>query len=133
MSFSDPIADLLSRIKNAAKAGHEVVAIPHSRMKESVVKIICDEGFLDGYEVIGEGVQKSIVASLKYRGETKEPVFSGIQRVSKPGRRNYIGMRDIKPSRQGMGISILSTSKGIMKDVDAKRYGVGGELLCTIW
>jgi small subunit ribosomal protein S8 len=132
MSFNDSVADLLTRIRNATNAKHEKVAIPYSRLKESIVKIICDEGFFNAVDIIGEGLRKSIVIDLKYKADGK-PVFSSIHRVSKNGRRQYIAAKEIKPSRQGMGVAILSTSSGVMKDVDAKRRGVGGEVLCAIW
>jgi len=132
MSYNDPIADLLTRIRNAAIAGHPKVAIPHSKLKESITKIICDEGFLSGMEVIGSGLGKAIVVDMKYKEDGK-PVFASMHRVSKLGRRQYVPVKKIKPTRQGMGVAILSTSKGIMKDVDAKRQGVGGEVLCAIW
>ena len=132
MAVNDPIADMLVRIRNGANAGFEHVSVPHSRMKESLAKIIFSEGFINGVEVAGEGVRKSIIIKLKYRPNGK-PVFSNLARTSKLGRRFYLGAGDIKPNRQGMGVAILTTSKGIMKDLDAKRQGVGGEVLCTIW
>ena len=132
MAVNDQIADLLTRIRNATKAHHDTAAIPHSRMKEALARAIGAEGFLKGVEVIGEGLRKSIVVTLKYTADG-EPVFTSMKRTSKLGRRCYIGASDIRPSRQGMGVAILSTSKGIMKDTDAKRHGLGGEVICTIW
>ncbi len=132
MSFNDSVADLLTRIRNAANAKHAQVAIPYSRLKESVAKIIADEGFLGSVDVVGSGLGKSIVINVKYK-ENGKPIFSSMHRVSKLGRRKYISSKEIKPSRQGMGVAIISTSRGVMKDVDAKRMGVGGEVLCAIW
>lgn len=132
MSFNDSIADLLTRIRNAAAAKHDKVVIPHSRIKESISRIFNEEGFFNGVEVVGDGLGKSIVVDLKYKADGK-PVFSSLHRVSKNGRRQYIAAKEIKLSRQGMGVAIISTSQGIMKDVDAKRRGVGGEILCEMW
>jgi small subunit ribosomal protein S8 len=132
MALTDPIADLLTRIRNAAHAGHETVSLRHSKLKESVAKILTKEGFVGGVEVVGEGVGKQLVLALKYAGP-KRPVFSALERVSKPGRRVYVSHKEIKPTRQGMGIAILTTPKGVMTDNDAKRQGVGGEIMCTVW
>ena len=132
MAVNDTIADMLIRIRNAANAKFSHVTIPHSKMKESIARIIVSEGFLRGVEVAGEGIRKSIVIELKYT-DSKRPVFTELKRVSRLGRREYWGAREIKPSRQGMGVAILSTPKGVMKDTDARRQGIGGEVLCTIW
>lgn len=132
MAVNDPIADMLVRIRNAANAGFEKVSIPHSIIKESILNIIASEGFIRGVEVVGELPRKSLVVDIKYRPNGK-PVFAALRRTSKLGRRYYLSARDIKASRQGMGVAILTTSKGVMKDVDAKRQGVGGEVICTIW
>ena len=132
MSVNDPIADMLVRIRNAANAGLPTVSIPHSRLKESIARILLSEGFIRTVEAVGEGWRKSIFIDLKYM-EDGIPVFANLKRTSKLGRRFYIGSKDIRPSRQGMGVAILSTSKGVMKDTDAKRQGVGGEVLCTVW
>ncbi|MFA4874941.1 MAG: 30S ribosomal protein S8 [bacterium] len=132
MAANDPIADMLTRIRNAASARHDTVAIPYSKTKEAIARVIAAEGFLKGVEVLGEGIRKSIVVSLKYTSKGG-PTFANLARTSKLGRRVYIGASDIRPSRQGMGVAILTTSKGIMKDTDAKRQGIGGEIICTIW
>ena len=132
MPVNDPIADLLVRIRNAANAKFDTVAMPHSKLREAVARVMLAEGFISGVEVAGEGVCKSLVVALKYT-EGRVPVFNEMKRTSKLGRRVYVGADDIRPSRQGMGVAILSTSKGVMKDTDAKRQGVGGEVLCTIW
>ena len=132
MPVNDPIADLLVRIRNAANAKLDSAAMPHSKLREAVARVMLGEGFLNGVEVAGEGIRKSLVIALKYT-EDRVPVFNELKRTSKLGRRVYVGADDIRPSRQGMGVAILSTSKGVMKDTDAKRQGVGGEVLCTIW
>ncbi|HPW45366.1 MAG TPA: 30S ribosomal protein S8 [bacterium] len=130
--FNDSIADLLTRVRNAANAGHEKVVVPYSKAKESIARIIVSEGFLSGVEVVGTGKEKALAIDLKYRDDGS-PTFSSLQRVSKLGRRVYLKNKEIGASRQGMGVSIISTSKGIMKDVDAKRMGLGGEVICSVW
>jgi small subunit ribosomal protein S8 len=132
MSFNDPIADMLTRIRNGVNAKHEAVSIPYSKLKESVAAIMYKEGFLRSVIVAGEGIQKAVVIGLKYMPDGG-PVFRDMQRVSKLGRRVYLRSKEIKPNRQGVGVAILSTSKGVMKDMDARKQGVGGEVLCTIW
>lgn len=132
MPVNDPIADLLVHIRNAVGAKFDQVVIPYSRLREDVARVILNEGFIRSIEIAGDGIRKRIIIGLKYTDD-KRPVFTEMRRVSKLGRRVYIGTNDIRPSRQGMGVAILSTSKGVMKDTDAKRQGVGGEVLCTIW
>ena len=132
MAVNDPIADMLTRIRNAAHARHDAVSVPHSKIKEAVARVLRTEGFLKGVEVLGEGIRKSIVIALRY-DDLGAPIFKNLSRTSKLGRRFYLGASDIRPSRQGMGTAILTTSKGIMKDTDAKRQGIGGEVLCTVW
>jgi len=132
MSLNDPIADFLTRIRNAAHAGHETVGVRYSKMKESIGRILAREGFIKDVDVIGEGIRKQVVVTLKYVSE-KKPPFCSIDKVSKGGRRVYTTHKEIKPTRQGMGVAILTTPKGIMTDTDAKRQGIGGEILCTIW
>jgi len=132
MPVNDPIADMLTRIRNAVHAKHVNVLVPHSGIKEALARVLAAEGFVREVEVAGEGVRKSIVITLKYM-PSGEPVFRSLERTSKLGRRCYIGASDIRPNRQGVGTAILTTSKGVMKDVDAKRLGLGGEILCTAW
>ena len=132
MSFNDPIADMLTRIRNGVNAKHEEIAIPYSKLKESLAAIMCKEGFVKSVVVVGEGIQKAVVVGLKYMPDGR-PAFNDMQRVSKLGRRVYLRSKEIKPNRQGVGVSILSTSKGVMKDMDARKQGVGGEVLCSIW
>jgi small subunit ribosomal protein S8 len=133
----DPIADMLTRIRNAVMAGHSTVALPSSKLKLEIAKILKDEGFLDGYEVADSdnSVQKVLRLKIKYVGERRErrPVISGIERVSKPGRRIYTKKQDIPWVLSGIGVAILSTPKGVMTGARARQLGVGGEILCKVW
>ncbi len=137
MSVSDPIADMLTRIRNAVMAGHAVTAMPSSRMKADIAKILKNEGFIKSYQVVdGERPgHKVLRIRLKYIGERRErrPVLTGLERVSRPGRRIYTGKRDIPWVLSGMGIAIISTPKGIMTGQDARKQGVGGEVVCKVW
>ena len=131
MSWSDPIADMLTRIRNAYGAGHEVVDMPHSRLKGEVARILKKEGFLTDYAVEG-GAKKSLRLYLKYAGE-HEPVIRGVKRESRPGLRRYVNAADVPRVLGGLGVAILSTSTGVMTDKDARAKHVGGELLCSVW
>jgi small subunit ribosomal protein S8 len=130
--MTDPVADMLTRIRNGLNAKMEQVVVPASILKERIARIMKDEGFLNDVEVMGEGKKKSIVIKLKYTAG-KKSVVSEISKISKLGRRVYLTHNEIRPVKRGRGIAILSTSKGVMKDTDAKKNGVGGELLCQIW
>ena len=132
MSMTDPIADLLTRIRNANKALLPQVTIPHGTFKEEIVRVLKEEGYIKAYSVIGEGIRKSIVVTLKFTSD-KERSIEGIQRISKPGHRIYVGHDDVKPVRGGMGIAILSTPKGVMTDAAAKKQKSGGEHVCNVW
>jgi small subunit ribosomal protein S8 len=137
MSVTDPIADMLTRIRNALLAGHAVVALPSSKMKVAIAGILREEGFIDSFEVAEtEGKQQPVLRmTLKYTGERRErrPVISGLKRVSRPGRRVYTGKTEIPWVRSGIGVAILSTPKGVMTGSRARQLGVGGEVLCQIW
>lgn len=137
MSVNDPIADMLTRIRNAVLAGHSLTAMPHSRVKEEIARILKEEGYLDSYEVVeGERPgQRVLRLKIKYVGERRErrPVLTGLERVSCPGRRVYTKKQDIPWVLSGMGIAILSTPKGIMTGQRARQLGVGGEILCKVW
>jgi small subunit ribosomal protein S8 len=137
MSFNDPVADMLTRIRNAVMAGHAQVAMPSSKLKIEIAKILKDEGFLEGFEVVdGESeVQKVLRIKIKYIGERRQrsPVISGLERVSKPGRRIYTKKTDIPWVLSGIGVAILSTPKGVMTGARARQLGVGGEILCKVW
>ena len=132
MAVNDPIADMLTRVRNAAHARHDNVTIPHSKINEAIARVLAAEGFLRNVDVLGEGIRKTIVVGLRY-DDQGAPIFKNLARTSKLGRRCYLGASDIRPSRQGMGVAILTTSKGVMKDTDAKRQGIGGEVICTVW
>ncbi len=137
MTVMDPIADMLTRIRNAVMAGHSTVALPSSKPKLEIAKILKDEGFLEGFEVAEteNSVQKVLRLKIKYVGERRErrPVISGIERVSKPGRRVYTKKQDIPWVLSGIGVAILSTPKGVMTGARARQLGVGGEILCKVW
>ncbi len=130
--MTDPIADLLTRIRNALHARKERVEVPCSRLKEQVVGVMKSEGFLREYAVAEVGGHKVLRIWLKY-DEVGQPVIIGLRRVSKPGLRVYVGVREIPWVRQGLGISILSTPRGVLVDEEARRQRVGGEVLCAVW
>ncbi|HEY5901945.1 MAG TPA: 30S ribosomal protein S8 [Anaerolineales bacterium] len=137
MTINDPISDMLTRIRNAVLAGHAQVALPNSRIKAEIAKILKDEGFLDGFEVVdGEQPDHRVLRiKIKYIGERRErrPVISGLERVSTPGRRIYTRKTDIPWVLSGIGVAILSTPKGVMTGARARQLGVGGEILCKVW
>ena len=130
--WSDPVADTLTRIRNANAAGHEKVDIPSSRLKVEIARILKEEGFIKGYKVIEDEKQGILRVSLKY-GPGNERVLRGITRTSRPGLRVYTRTRKIPRVLSGMGIAILSTSKGVMTDREARSRAVGGEVLCYVW
>ena len=132
MQITDPIADLLTRIRNANSAKHETVDIPASNMKKAITKILLDEGYIKGFQVIDDSKQGIIRVTLKY-GENKSKVISGIKRVSRPGLRIYAGVEELPKVLKGLGIAIISTSKGIMTDKQARAEKVGGEVLAFVW
>lgn len=137
MTVTDPIADLLTHIRNGQLAGHSVVALPSSKMKVAIAAILEQEGFIGGHQVVPqEGKPQPVLRiTLKYVGERRErrPVISGLRRVSRPGRRVYAGRREIPRVRSGLGVAILSTPKGVMTGARARQLGVGGEVLCQVW
>ena len=132
MQITDSIADLLTRIRNASSAKHETVDIPASNMKKALMQILVDEGYVKSFTVIEDGKQGMIRATLKY-GEGKTPVITGLRRVSKPGLRIYSSVEDMPKVLKGLGIAIVSTSKGVMTDRQARKENVGGEILAFIW
>ncbi|HLE15821.1 MAG TPA: 30S ribosomal protein S8 [Anaerolineales bacterium] len=137
MSVTDPIADMLTRIRNGMMAGHPSVAMPSSNLKASIAKILKEEGFINSYEVADDPSvgYKILRIRLKYVGERRQrrPVITGLERVSRPGRRVYTGKQDIPWVLSGMGVAILSTPKGVMTGQRARQLGVGGEILCKVW
>ena len=132
MQITDPIADMLTRIRNANTAKHETVSVPASKTKAALAKILLDEGYISGYDVIEDGLQGVIKITLKY-GANKTKVISGLKRVSKPGLRVYAGKDELPRVLRGLGIAIISTSKGIMTDKEARKNHVGGEVLAFVW
>ncbi|MBD5142568.1 MAG: 30S ribosomal protein S8 [Oscillospiraceae bacterium] len=132
MQISDTIADLLTRIRNASTAKHATVDIPASNVKKAITEILADEGYIKGFQIVDDGKQGIIRVTLKYT-EDRTPVISGLRRVSKPGLRIYSSCEDMPKVRKGLGIAIVSTSKGIMTDKKARALHVGGELLAYIW
>ena len=134
MSMTDPIADLLTRVRNATRARHQKVAVPWSRLKENIVKILIEEGYLKELKKVkaAQGGGEDLVIQLKFDRENR-PIISGLKRVSSPGRRVYVGAQGLTPVRKGLGIHILSTPKGILVDREAQKANVGGELLCSVW
>ena len=132
MHITDPIADMLTRIRNANSAKHETVDIPASNMKKAIAQILLDEGYIASYKVIEDEKQGVIRVTLKY-GENKSQVITGLRRVSKPGLRIYSNVEDMPKVMKGLGIAIVSTSKGIMTDKEARKANVGGEVLAFVW
>ncbi len=132
MQITDTIADMLTRIRNANSAKHDTVDIPASNMKKSIAQILVDEGYVKGFQVIDDGKQGVIRMTLKY-GENKTPVLTGLRRVSKPGLRIYSNCEDMPKVMKGLGIAIVSTSKGVMTDKKARKENVGGEVLAFVW
>jgi small subunit ribosomal protein S8 len=129
---NDPIGDMLTRLRNASRARHDKTVIPHSKLKVEILRVLKDEGYIGDYTVHERQPQSEISVQMKY-GADRAPAITGIRRVSKPGLRRYTNVREIPQVLNGLGISILSTSKGIMVDSEARRQKVGGELLCTVY
>ncbi len=132
MHITDPIADMLTRIRNASSAKHETVDIPASNMKKQIAQILVDEGYIKSYNVVDDGKQGIIKVFLKY-GPNKTKVIQGMKRVSKPGLRIYVGSDEIPKVMRGLGVAIVSTSKGVMTDKAARKENVGGEVLAFVW
>ena len=132
MQITDPIADMLTRIRNANSAKHETVDVPVSNMKKAIAEILLEEGYIKSYEIIDDGKQGMIHITLKY-GANKEKVISGLKRVSKPGLRVYAGRDELPRVLKGLGIAIVSTSKGVMTDKKARAANMGGEVLAFVW
>ena len=132
MQITDTIADLLTRIRNANTAKHATVDVPASRVKKDITQILVDEGYVKGFQLIEDGKQGVIRITLKY-GDNKSPVITGLRRVSKPGLRIYSSCADMPKVRKGLGIAIVSTSKGVLSDKKARELGVGGEVICYVW
>ncbi len=135
MSMSDPIADMLTRMRNALMRQHPAVSMPHSKTKEAIAKVMQAEGYIEDYKVLPEKPQAVLQVTLKYTGNRRNyrSIITGLERVSKPGRRIYVGKKDIPWVLSGMGVAIMTTSKGIMTGQQARSQGVGGEVVCKVW
>lgn len=132
MTMTDPIADMLTRIRNANVVKHETVDVPASNMKKELARILLEEGFVRGYDVIEDGKQGIIRIQLKY-GQAGERVITGLKRISKPGMRVYAANHEVPKVLNGLGISVISTSKGVLTDKQARKENVGGEVICYVW
>jgi small subunit ribosomal protein S8 len=133
MAANDTIADMLTRIRNSCLARHQTTEVPSTKMTRSIAQVLKSEGFIAEVEETGEGIKKSLVLSLKYKGKTRQPIITALKRVSKPGLRVYTNRKELPRVLGGIGIAIISTSSGIMTDREARRQGLGGEVLCYIW
>mgnify|MGYP000616899547 CR=1 FL=1 len=133
MTMSDPIADMLTRIRNANTAKHDTVDVPASKMKIAIANILVDEGYIAKYDLVEDGAFKTIHITLKYGADKNEKVISGLKRISKPGLRVYANTEDIPKVLGGLGTAIISTNKGVVTDKEARKLGVGGEVLCFVW
>ncbi|BAC07647.1 30S ribosomal protein S8 [Thermosynechococcus vestitus] len=133
MAVNDTIGDMLTRIRNANLARHQTTTIPATRMTRSIAQVLKAEGFIRDFEEQGDGVKRHLVVSLKYRGKQRQPIITALKRVSKPGLRVYANSRELPRVLGGIGIAIISTSNGIMTDREARKQGIGGEVLCYVW
>ncbi len=135
MSMSDPIADMLTRVRNAMMREHKSVSVPSSKIKQAIAEVLKDEGYIDDYQLIPQEPQSVLRLNLKYLGDrrNRRSVITGLKRVSRPGRRVYVTKKDIPWVLSGMGISIMTTSKGVMTGQNARQIGEGGEVLCEVW
>ena len=133
MTMSDPIADMLTRIRNANTAKHDTVDVPASKMKLAIANILLDEGYIEKYDIVEDGVFKTIHITLKYGADKNEKVITGLKRISKPGLRVYAGKEDLPKVLGGLGIAIVSTNKGVITDKEARKQHVGGEVLAFVW
>ena len=133
MSMSVPIADMLTRIRNANTAKHDTVDVPASKVKEAIAKILLDEGYIKSYEILENGIEKTIKITLKYGVDKNQKTIAGIKRISKPGLRVYAGKDELPKVLGGLGIAIISTNKGIVTDKEARAMNVGGEVIAFVW
>jgi small subunit ribosomal protein S8 len=130
--LTDPVSDMLTRLRNANLALHEKVAMPSSHLREEIARILAAEGFISGYQVSAEGSKKQLEVRLKY-GSDRSRVIQGLRRISRPGRRVYVGSGDLPRTKGGLGVVIVSTSQGLLPDREARRRRLGGEILCEVW
>lgn len=131
-AINDPIADMLTRLRNAVAVGHERVSMPSSKLKVTIAQILVDEGYIDRFELSENGYRKSLELVLRY-GERRQPAIEGIKRVSRPGHRVYKGASELPRVQGGLGVAVVSTSQGLMPDREARRRRLGGEILCEVW
>ena len=131
--MTDPIADMITRIRNANTAKHDTVDVPSSKMKLAIAKILLDEGYIKSYELVENGKFNDIRITLKYGASKNEKIISGLQRISKPGLRVYANKEELPKVLGGLGVAIISTNKGVITDKEARKLGVGGEVLCFVW
>ncbi len=132
MAATDTISDMLTRIRNAGLVGHQNTKIPATKMTQNIARVLKEEGFIEDFVEAGEGIKKHLVVSLKYK-KNRKPIIQRLQRISKPGLRVYSNRKELPKVLGGIGIAIISTSKGIMTDREARKQGIGGEVLCHIW
>nr|YP_010904322.1 ribosomal protein S8 [Catenella fusiformis]WCH57573.1 ribosomal protein S8 [Catenella fusiformis] len=130
---NDTISDMLTRIRNANLAKHQIVQVPATKMTRNIIKVLREEGFIYEFEEIGENLRNYLLISLKYKGKKKKPIITALKRISKPGLRVYAHYKELPKVLGGIGIAIISTSKGVMTDKKARHNGLGGEVLCYIW
>jgi len=130
--LTDPVADMLTRIRNANQALHEKVTMPTSKLKEEIARILAAEGYIDGYEVVGTGARRTLSVTLRYAANRKR-VIEGLRRVSSPGRRVYLGAGELPRVLGGLGVAVVSTSQGLLPDREARKRKLGGEILCEVW
>jgi small subunit ribosomal protein S8 len=133
MATHDTISDMLTRIRNSSLVKHQTTDIPATKMTRSIAKVLQGEGFIGEVSESGEGIEKKLVLTLKYKGKNRQPIITALQRVSKPGLRVYSNHQDLPKVLGGIGIAVISTSSGIMTDREARKQGVGGEILCYVW
>jgi small subunit ribosomal protein S8 len=133
MASNDTIADMLTRIRNATMARHQTTEVPSTKMTRSIAKVLQEEGFITEFSEAGEEAKRNLVITLKYKGKNRRPIINSLKRVSKPGLRVYSNRKELPRVLGGIGIAIISTSNGIMTDRDARRHGLGGEVLCYVW
>ena len=133
MTMTDPIADMLTRIRNANTAGHDTVEIQATKMKKAIAQILLDEGYITAYDIVENGTQDVMKITLKYGADKKEKVISGIKKISKPGLKVYVKADEVPRVLGGLGVAIISTSKGIMSDKEARKQRIGGEVICYVW
>lgn len=133
MAVNDTIADMLTRLRNANLARHQTTQVPSTKITRSIAQVLKDEGFISEFETVGEGVQTQLRIALKYKGKNRSPIISKLERVSRPGLRVYKNRKELPRVLGGIGIAIISTSHGIMTDREARRQGIGGEVLCYVW